>query len=272
MKIVQHRLQGDGGAAVAFQRSPNQSGSLTARYLVMHYTAGSSAAGAIATLTNPASRASAHLVIGRDGAVTQLVPFNRIAWHAGRSRWHDLRGLNAHSIGIELDNAGRLERQAGEWRSWFGRTYPSDEVLEAAHKNESRVRGWQLYTAEQLAVATTAARAIVEKYGLVDILGHDDIAPGRKADPGPAFPMNSFKSAVLGRRQDGAEIYETTAYLNIREGPGTGYEKLAASPLAPGTRLNLEARDGSWCSVEVLDANGRPDLTGWVHGNYIRTA
>ena len=71
----------------------------------MHYTAGASAESSIDWLTNPDARASAHVLIARDGGITQLVPFDRRAWHAGRSRWKDRTGLNGWSFGIELDNA-----------------------------------------------------------------------------------------------------------------------------------------------------------------------
>lgn len=204
MKIRNHRLLTDACNPVATAASPNRGGALAADLLVMHYTAGADAASAIATLTDPASRASAHLVIGRDGAITQLVPFNRVAWHAGRSRWPGpdgtmRTGLNRSSIGIELDNAGRLTRQRGRWRTWFGATVEPADVIEASHRNGGAPTGWPVYPAAQISAAVAAARAICIRYGIQEIVGHDDIAPGRKSDPGPAFPMDSFRAAVLGR-------------------------------------------------------------------------
>jgi len=272
MKILRHRLHQEDGTPVRFVASPNRGGQLQHKYLIMHYTAGLDAEGAIRSLTNPQVKASAHLVIGRDGEVVQLVPFDRVAWHAGRSRWHGLKGLNRHSIGIELDNAGRLEQQGGQWRAWFGKVYPADSVHEAVHKNETRSAGWHTYSEAQLFAALAVSQLLVRHYGLADILGHDDIAPGRKSDPGPAFPMESFRAGVLGREADGDEIYETLANLNIRSGPGGHFGKLDASPLPKGTRLSLESRSGSWCFVEVLDDGGAPDLNGWVHGDYIGPA
>ena len=271
MRVVRHRLEVD-GTPCPFRQSPNRGGRLDPKYMIMHYTAGSSAEGAISALTNKAHKASAHLVIGRDGAITQLVPFDRVAWHAGRSRWLGLEGLNQHSIGIELDNAGALENQGGAWRAWFGRAYPDDEVMVAAHKHEDVERGWHLFPEAQITAAVEAARAIVDRYELLDVLGHDDIAPGRKRDPGPAFPMDSFEASVMGRRENSFPDYVTTANLNIREGPGTDFERLEGSPLAPGTRLRLQSRDCNWCFVEVANSQGSPDLTGWVYGDYIRPA
>ena len=235
----------------------------------MHYTAGGTAAGAIRTLTNPSAKASAHLVIARDGAVTQLVRFDRVAWHAGRSRWHGLEGMNRHSIGIEMDNAGVLDRHGTKWRAWFGKMYDGRDVIEAAHPNGGPVRGWHIYPQKQIDVAVKVGRVLVDAYGLRDVIGHDDIAPGRKVDPGPAFPMASYRAAVMGRRDDAPELFQTTTHLNVREGPGTGFDKLAISPLAPGTRLRLDRREASWCHVEVLGKDGLPSDTGWVHGDYI---
>ena len=156
MKIVNHRLLKDDGAPFAFKRSPNQSSAqrkLEHVYLVIHYTAGASAESSVSWLTNKAAKASAHLVIGRDGEITQLVAFNRVAWHAGVSRWIDHTGLNSLAIGIELDNPGVLTRAGNTWRTSFGRISDSDEVMEAVHKNETQSRGWHLHTPEQLDAA-----------------------------------------------------------------------------------------------------------------------
>lgn len=269
MRVESHLLFGDDGAPVPVVRTPNQGGAYVPRYLVMHYTAGSSAEGTIEHFADKDSKVSAHLVIGRDGAITQMVPFNRIAWHAGRSRWHDLVGLNRYAIGIELDNAGVLEGGPGEWRAWFGTIYPDSEVVIARHMQETVERGWHRFTEAQIAAALAAGRAVVEFYGLLDVLGHDQIAPGRKLDPGPAFPMESFRSRLMGRADDRDVLFETVVQLNIREGPGTRYAQLDGSPLAKGTRLRADGRDGAWLFVEVLHDDGDPDNTGWVHGGYV---
>ena len=270
MKIIRHRLHEADGSPVPFIASPNRGGQVDHRYLIMHYTAGGTADGAIRTLTDPNAKASAHLVIARDGTITQLVPFNRVAWHAGKSRWHGLVGLNRFSLGIELDNAGMLEPDRGDWRAWFGRTYPPDQVVEAVHQHEAVSRGWHRYDAEQIEAAIEVSRLLMSHYGLLDVIGHDDVAPGRKRDPGPAFPMGSFRGAVIGRQDDDLDVYETITHVNIREGSGTQFDKLPISPLAPGTRLQLHTRESSWCFGEVLDDAGTPTDAGWVHGDYIR--
>ena len=273
MKIANHRLLNSDGTEVRFAHSPNMGGPVQHDVLIMHFTAGRNFENAVTWLTNPAAQASAHVVIGRDGSIAQLVPFDRIAWHAGRSAWDGKRGLNRYGLGIELDNAGKLEKQGCQWRSWFGHAYPESEVYEAVHPHETEKAGWHLYTEVQLDAAMTVASALVRHYGIREILGHEDIAPRRKNDPGPAFPMDSFRAHVLGRDDDGDERHETTAHLHIRGGPGTQHETLPGSPLPPGTCVEVLGERGSWRRVDVLDAvQGAMDLQGWVHGRYLRRA
>lgn len=278
MKIIDHRLYKDDGTPYPFVSTPNKSsGTLDPRYLIMHYTAGRSAESSVRYLANPVAKASAHLVIGRDGSITQMVDFNEIAWHAGQSSWEGIRGLNSHSIGIEMDNAGPLNRNAGgQWVAWFGDSYPDDQVIEAIHKHQSTPKGWHLYSPEQLEVSIEVGLTLVEHYGIIDVLGHEDIAPGRKSDPGPAFPMETFRTHLFGRAEMSSPsnepdmYYRTTARLNVRSGPGSQYEVLRGSPLPEGTRLDVLQAEGSWRLVDVLDSsNGVMDLEGWVHSNYI---
>lgn len=274
MRILRHRLHRGDARPFSFRRSPNQSAGLQAEYLVVHFTRGASAQSSINWLLSPDSRASAHLVISRGGAVTQLVAFDRRAWHAGRSAWAGREGLNACSIGMELDNHGDLVGEPGQWRTAWGRPVADGDVVRLAHKHDGQVRGWHAYTETQLQLAAQVARLLVRHYGLRDVVGHDDIAPGRKLDPGPAFPMDSFRSFVLGRDEEaGLERHETTTALNIRVGPGTEHDKLDLGPLPKGARLFVRASRGAWREVDVLDAvSGEMDVTGWVHGRYLRPA
>ena len=171
---------------------------------------------------NPTAQASAHLVIAADGAVTQCAPFNVVTWHAGRSQWKGLHGLNQFSIGIEIVNGGRLERRGEKWTCPVDKvTIPDDDVVMAMHKNETQVAAWHEYTSKQLEVSLQIAAALVSHYGLQDVLGHDDISPMRKSDPGPAFPMSSFRAKAMGRKDDTMDEYVTADKLNIRSGAGT---------------------------------------------------
>jgi len=277
MKINNHRLFNDKNQPVPYQETPNKSGVMTPEYLVIHYTAGSSAEGSVAWMCNPAAKAAAHLVIGRDGKIIQLAPFNRVTWHAGQSQWAGRSGLNQFSIGIELDNAGKLERTGNQWRSVISkRIYAEDDVLLANHKHDRPGLppvGWHEYSEVQLATAREVGQVLMQKYALKDVLGHEDIAPGRKNDPGPAFPMASFRAHLMGRADDEVELYSTSAALNVRAGPGTEFAALPGSPLPAGVKVALLEQQGLWWRVDVLDTvNGVMDLVGWCHSRFLTKA
>ncbi|MDP2433369.1 MAG: N-acetylmuramoyl-L-alanine amidase [Pseudomonadota bacterium] len=276
MKIRNHRLAQDDGTAIPYLASPNKGGVLQPRWLVMHYTAGRSAEGSISWLVNRQAKASAHLVIGRDGKITQLVPFNVVAWHAGASSWQGVSGLNHYSIGIELDNVGRLDHIAGKWVSPLKIVVPDDQVRVARHKNDAPgtpASGWQTYTPEQIDAAFSVSQALIGHYDLQDILGHDDIAPGRKSDPGPDFPLPSLRARLFGRKEDELPIFTSSAALNVRSGPGTEHAILTGSPIPAGTRVQALEQNGLWWKVDVLDeVSGVMDLVGWCHGRYLLAA
>jgi N-acetyl-anhydromuramyl-L-alanine amidase AmpD len=168
------------------------------RALVIHFTSGASARSSIEFWRTPAAKgASAHLVIDRDGTLYQCRPFDRTCGHAGVSRWADPKsgqrhlGLNACSIGIELANAGNdaaVLRIAARLPGYAG-------TVHARHANEPRGAGcaWEVYPAAQLQACFAAAQALVHRYRLDDVTGHDCIAPERKNDPGPAFPMAELR-------------------------------------------------------------------------------
>jgi N-acetylmuramoyl-L-alanine amidase len=271
MKIVRHRLCRDDGTAYPFVRSPNISGKVTHEYLVIHYTAGRTSEGAVSWLTNRASRASAHLVIDRNGEIMQLVPFDRMAWHAGVSSWEGRFGLNRYSLGLELDNAGRLTRKGENWRAWFQHEYAQESVLQAVHTHGRKSYGWHLYPPEQIEATLEVAQLLVTHYSLRDVVGHDDISPRRKWDPGPAFPMESFRARIVGRAEEVPLLFEATTGLNIRTGPGTQHPTISGSPLPKGTPVEIIDEDGSWRFVDVLvEVREIMDMQGWVHGRYLK--
>jgi len=270
MQVVNHRLRDNSGAVLGPADSPNHGSVLSQpSLLVMHFTAGRGFESSVSWLSDPAAKASAHLVIGRDGRIAQLVAFNAVAWHAGQSSWMGRNGCNSFSIGIELDNAGELKRQGGEWRAWFGAVIPASEVMEAEHKHGGGVTGWHCYTEPQIEAALQAALAILGAYAsITDIVGHEDIAPHRKRDPGPAFPMGSFKARLLGRGDERSPAFRTTSALNVRAGPGLNFAILAGSPLPTGTAVDVDAESGVWRHVKAKLADGSA-LVGWAHGGYL---
>ena len=205
MRIENHRLVGARQVP-----SPNQGGPFAPGApdtLILHFTACDDAELAVRVLTHPTAgrRVSAHLVVGRDGEVTQLLPFDTIGWHAGRSAWGGREAFNRMSLGVEIDNSGRLEeRGEGVLVSRLGRVFGPEDAVRAVHRNESEPAWWLRYPREQLEVVEALSALLVAEYGLRWILGHEEIAPDRKDDPGPAFPLDELRSRILGAPPPGS--------------------------------------------------------------------
>lgn len=266
MKIVKHKLQDDQGNPIRYKRSANIGGQLVPEYLVIHYTEGATSAGAVDWLTRRDSQVSAHLVIARDGKIIQLVPFNRVAYHAGPSKWEGRVGLNNCSIGIELDNPGRLIKHGDRWRAGFGREYESEDVIEAVHKHGRVSYGWHIFPEDQISALREVGICIMNKYGLIDVVGHDDISPGRKWDPGPAFPMESIRSQLVSHTEDELPRYELSRSRYLYSEPGRLDAQLPGRPLPKGTKVEIINEFAGWREVDVIDENeGIDNFHGWLH-------
>ena len=139
------------------QRRPN--------FVVLHQTTNDNAATALATLTDPHRKVSAHYLVGRDGAVVQLVDEASRAWHAGESWWGGLTDLNSASIGIELDNTG-------------------DEAFAEA----------------QIVALLALLDELRTRYFIpaANYLAHGDVAPARKVDPSRLFPWQRLAQQDFG--------------------------------------------------------------------------
>ncbi|MDR6523232.1 N-acetylmuramoyl-L-alanine amidase [Variovorax paradoxus] len=265
------------GRAIGTAPTANHGGVIAPRLLVFHYTACDFTAAKNTFLSTAGkNRVSAHLLVDTDGTVTQFVPFNRRAWHAGESHWGDLNDINTHSIGIEVVNYGYLlKTAAGTFRLGNGKPLPfdPDEIIEARHKNPKLpYRYWQAYTPAQIETCEQLAVLLVQRYGLIDVVGHDDIAPDRKQDPGPAFPLLGIRGKALGRdaASDGDEVrYVGVKRLNLRKGPGVEHA-LAGEPLVMHSKLIVQGREGGWIQVVVASASGARG--GWVLGEYTQAA
>jgi N-acetylmuramoyl-L-alanine amidase len=137
--------------------------------LILHYTGMKSASEALARLCDPSAKVSAHYTIGEDGAVYAHVPESRRAWHAGQSYWAGVSDINACSIGIELVNPG--------------------------HEF-----GYRAFPDTQIAALTTLCHSILMRHPIPSwrVLGHSDVAPARKEDPGELFPWEELAQAGIG--------------------------------------------------------------------------
>lgn len=269
MEIKNNLLKNGGITSVL---SPNTGGKYQSPpdTIILHYTSGGTPESAIQTFQNPSSKSSAHLVIARNGAITQMVPFDTIAWHAGESQYEGRTGFNKFSIGIEIDNAGLLEKRGDRYVSWFGRAYPEQEVVLAVHRNEFSPKYWHEYTEVQIQLVEEICNLIMKSYPIKFILGHEEISPGRKTDPGPAFPLDKIRMRLLGSKRDaegpenisGQELTVMVDSLNIRALPDANSEKIA-KPLSKSQKVKIIEKKDGWAKVTT-------SITGWVAERYLK--
>lgn len=248
--------------------SPNIGGTLKPSFLVIHYTASAHDAHGIGKFfQNPANKVSAHLNLSENGEFTQSVPFNRVAWHAGKSQWQGISGLNSHSIGIEVCNPGPLTRlENGKFKSWWGKIYDSNDypIFEATHPFGSPKGWWIPFTEEQNEALLTVGALLMDEFRLKEAVGHDMISPGRKSDPGPCMDSRIYSRLNGDRAADTGfgDLIVTSNRLNVRSKPETTASVITV--VTRGTVLDFISQSGSWFYIEMTD--GRK---GYVHSNFV---
>ncbi|SDR56449.1 N-acetylmuramoyl-L-alanine amidase [Rhizobiales bacterium GAS191] len=205
--------------------------------LVLHYTGMPDAPGALARLTDPRSEVSSHYLVDAEGVIYELVCESRRAWHAGQSSWKGETDLNSRSIGIEIDHPG--------------------------HEG-----GNPPFAPAQLDAVITLCGEILSRWPILPcrVLGHSDIAPRRKLDPGERFPWDRlFHAGIghwvepaplaegpsLGPGDDGAEVEELQRLL-----AGYGYPLEVTGCFGEQTRGVVEAFQRHFRSARV---DGRAD-------------
>ena len=139
------------------------------KFIIFHYTGMKSEKNAINRLTSLKSKVSCHYFVKRDGEILTLVPNSYIAWHAGVSSWKNYTHLNKNSIGIEISNSG--------------------------HDNK-----YEKFNKKQIKSVLKLSKYLIKKYKIKSkfILGHSDISPDRKKDPGENFPWQYLSKKKIG--------------------------------------------------------------------------
>ena len=183
--------------------------------LLLHYTGMPTAEGALARLCDPEAKVSAHYTIDEDGTIYRHVAEAKRAWHAGASCWAGAHDINGRSIGIELVNPGHE----------FGyRDFPE----------------------AQIAALIELAQGIVKRHPIPPkrVLGHSDVAPLRKVDPGEKFPWPRLAAAGIGvwPKHPRLDISRSVQVPEVqRDLAAIGYECPASGVLDEDTRLAVSA-------------------------------
>lgn len=168
------------------ERRPGKTPGNPVDMLVLHYTGMKSAAAALARLCDPLAQVSAHYLIDEHGLVYRLVPEERRAWHAGVGQWAGETDINSRSIGIELANPG--------------------------HEH-----GYRDFPVAQIDALIELARDILARHPIPPhrVLGHSDVAPARKTDPGERFPWARLAAEGIGLWPAVAAIPAPAAQVDI---------------------------------------------------------
>ncbi len=163
------------------------------KFIIFHYTGMKNEKDAIRRLTNSKSKVSSHYFIKLNGKVITLVPELYISWHAGISSWQNYKSINKHSIGIEISNPGHSYN-------------------------------YKKFSKEQIHSILKLTKYLIKKYKIKIkfILGHSDIAPFRKKDPGEKFPWKYLSKKKIGLWHDLNE----KKLLKIREKKVDKYDKI----------------------------------------------
>ncbi len=153
--------------SINFDKTPRPTKKII--YLIFHYTGMASEKKAIQRLTNKTSKVSCHYFIKKNGEIIKMVPDKFIAWHAGKSCWKNHKNLNDKSIGIEIQNSGHSGK-------------------------------YERFSINQIKNLSFLIKILKKKYHIKskNFLGHSDIAPNRKKDPGEKFPWKYFANQKIG--------------------------------------------------------------------------
>ena len=149
--------------------NPKKRVSNQVKFIIFHYTGMKNESEAINRLTNIQSEVSCHYLIKNNGEIVKIVPDLYIAWHAGKSLWRSFKSLNKNSVGIEITNQGH------EW-------------------------GYKKFSKKQIISLLRLSKLLIKKYriNIKNILGHSDVAPERKKDPGEKFPWKYLSKNRVG--------------------------------------------------------------------------
>lgn len=197
MQIANHLLAGH-----RYQPAALIGSTITPEIVILHDTASRLEPFNAADYLASAGKVSVHFVVERDGTITQQVPTNRRAGHAGKSNYHGRADCNAFAIGIEIVNPGKLTRtNGGSAISWFGQEFGYGAFNLADMTTKEHGAGtWMPYSAEQIVAVMDLLNALFNGIPtLKDITTHWYVSPGRKIDTNPLFPLESIRSRVLGR-------------------------------------------------------------------------
>jgi len=206
----------------------------------------------------------AHVLIDRDGLVTQFIPFNKQTGHHLGGSWEGIKDLTSRSIIMVFENHGRLEKQADHFISNQGVKIETTDVFTGIHQNEESLSYWQKFTENQVLIAEKIIRCLTSAYQVKYILGYEEVCPGLQTDPGPAFPLEIMRRKIMKE-----DIKEQPEDFNIRNiarqvdlSAIVGDEQVDDEERKEAKIVNIRRKSGGWYKVNI-------DLGGFIKEEWI---
>jgi N-acetylmuramoyl-L-alanine amidase len=192
-------LYGKGGLIPTFKTPHKSAGRNICDFIVIHFTGShGDFLSSQRWAGDPNSKVSWHLTVGRLGEVNQCEHgFRSVLWHCGKSSWtakqtgKTYQDLNKLAVGIEIANSGKLVKRGDHFYNSFNVLIDPKDVAFDKSGNP-----WERYTTQQLGMVYELCMCLAKQYNCIDILGHEEIAPGRKTDPGPLFPLDELRATL----------------------------------------------------------------------------
>jgi len=201
--------------------------------LILHYTGMESETAALERMCDAQAKVSAHYMVEEDGAIVQLVDEDKRAWHAGVSEWQGETNINSASLGIEIVNGGH------DFCDSQGQlpTYPD----------------------VQINAVIALSKSIMSRHGPLTVLGHSDIAPARKIDPGEHFPWRGLAAAGLGYWPDVQTEDRRILFEVGSRDRGVAIVQRGLAHIGYGARVSGIFDEATQLIVKALQRRYRPD-------------
>ena len=201
--------------------------------LILHYTGMATGEAALERMRDADAKVSAHYMVEEDGRIFQLVDEEKRAWHAGVSEWQGETNINSNSIGIEIVNGG--------------------------HDHPNADGSLPSFPDVQINAVIALSKDILKRHGDLTVLGHSDIAPDRKIDPGENFPWQGLAAAGLGYWPDMQTDDRRILFVSGTRDRGVAILQSGLAHIGYGARVSGVMDEATGLIIEAIQRRYRPD-------------